>query len=355
MERTELARLTALAACTATAALALGCSSDGATCDTQDNESHAIMLPHAALAEAWQAEHESLELRDFSAAPERFQSVEASLDYDPVTYNQGACGDCWVWAGTTVLEVALNHARAAAAVGDNVELSVQWSNSIASQQSMIDEFGDSTGFKGPCCGGTLNLLTRIYNADGDEVVPIGGENTEYEDANRSASKKECLSSVSKSAIDRRDSINVGEIATLRLGSPASAEGTITHIQDAIDSGEAVYMSMQLPNAEAWDGFRDMWVNDASTALYDPTAFCGETYDSCNGGGGHALAIIGYADDGTDDSYWLILNSWGAPENRPSATYRMQMRGIDYRCSYTSASGGSDIDALHFQSLSISPF
>ncbi len=47
-----------------------------------------------------------------------------------------------------------------------------------------------------------------------------------------------------------------------------------------------------------------------------------------------------------------LNSWGAPENHADATYRMQMRGIDYGCSYESASGGSDIDALHFQTLVI---
>ncbi len=303
MERTELAWLSAFAAA---GALAWGCSFGGGTCDTQENDSHAIMLPDAASAEAWQAAHEGLDLHDSSAAPEVHQSVDASLDYDPIRHNQGACGDCWMWAGTMVLEVALNHARAAAGVGDNVELSVQWGNSMASEKVILDNFGMLAGFKGPCCGGTLGLFAEIYKLEGGEAVPIGGENTEYEDGNRSASEEECTSAVAKSAIDQTDAIGVGNIVVFRLGSPASAGATITHIKEVIDSGLAVYMSMQLPNSEAWGGFREMWANGKTTALYNPTRFCNETYDSCAGGGGHALVIVGYADDGTDDSYWRVL-------------------------------------------------
>jgi serine protease len=348
MKRVEQAWLPAIAVA---GMFAQGCSSAG-TCDTQANEFHGVMIPDNLDVEAWQAEHENLELRDSSAPPMAAQSVEASLDYDPVARNQGACGDCWMWASTMVLEVALNHERALTGEGDNVELSVQWGNSLSSETEMITKFAGSHNFQGPCCGGTMGLFADIYNASGDEIVPVGGDKTRFADGNQSASKGECRSSVAKSEIQETGAINVGNVVAFRLGTTGSAEATIAEIKHAIDSGEAVYMAMQLPHDEAWDGFRTMWVEGDAATLFNPTQFCGATYDSCSGGAGHALVIVGYADDGEDDSYWTVLNSWGAPVNHPDATYRMQMRGIDYGCSYPSGGGGGDIDALHFQGLSI---
>ena len=334
-----------LPAVAAFSVLAIGCNS-GDTCAAQQNETHAVMLPELVHVEDWQEQHEALPLRDSSAPPMAAQSVEASLDYDPVARNQGACGDCWMWASTMVVEVALNHQRAAAGTGENVELSVQWGNTIATDTKLQDSAGTIYSLKGPCCGGTLSLFADIYNANGGEVIPVGGKNTEYEDANRSASKEECTSSVARGDISQTAAIDVGEIVPHRLGSTASASATIDQVKHAIDSGEAVYMSMQLPNGDAWDGFRDMWTNGTIDDLYNPTQYCGTSYESCDGAGGHALVIVGYADDGTDDSYWTVLNSWGAPSNRPDGTYRMQMRGINYGCAYGS------IDALHFQTISI---
>ncbi|HVN72122.1 MAG TPA: hypothetical protein VMU10_08890, partial [Desulfomonilia bacterium] len=53
-------------------------------------------------------------------------SLLSHLDYIPAEYDQGQCGDCWMWAGTSVMAIALD-------VNNNIHdrLSVQYLNSNA--------------------------------------------------------------------------------------------------------------------------------------------------------------------------------------------------------------------------------
>jgi len=51
-------------------------------------------------------------------------SLLGQIEYTPSERNQGACGNCWVWAGTSVMEVALNSQE-----GIKDRLSIQYINS----------------------------------------------------------------------------------------------------------------------------------------------------------------------------------------------------------------------------------
>jgi hypothetical protein len=67
-------------------------------------------------------------------------------------------------------------------------------------------------------------------------------------------------------------------------------------------------------------FNDYWNNEDSSAVLDPATINVDTFDAC-----HYVIIVGYHDTGDPDtSYWVVLNSWGAPANRPDGTFRLKM-------------------------------
>ena len=72
------------------------------------------------------------------------------LKYTPSERNQGNCGDCWAWAGTGVMEIALH-------VQNNLKdrLSEQYFNSC--------EMWNSFGFS--CCGGHPDGFCGLLPAD----------------------------------------------------------------------------------------------------------------------------------------------------------------------------------------------
>lgn len=59
------------------------------------------------------------------------------------------------------------------------------------------------------------------------------------------------------------------------------------------------------------------------------------------GGGHAVVLTGYQDYG-DHGYWKLLNSWGAPDNRPNGFFYIDMY-MDYSAKYP-----NDIQAMYFE-------
>ena len=66
-------------------------------------------------------------------------------------------------------------------------------------------------------------------------------------------------------------------------------------------------------------------------------------------GGHAVLCVGYDDTDPNNRYWIMLNSWGAPSNRPSGLFRVSM-DMDYD-DYMSY-GAYDYYAFYWQTLSL---
>ena len=50
-----------------------------------------------------------------------------------------------------------------------------------------------------------------------------------------------------------------------------------------------------------------------------------------GAGGHAVLCVGYNDDDPQNSYWIMLNSWGTPSGRPNGLFHVAMN-MDYDCA-----------------------
>lgn len=72
--------------------------------------------------------------------------------------------------------------------------------------------------------------------------------------------------------------------------------------------------------------------------------CGEPYTS--EGGGHAVLCVGYNDEDLANSYWIMLNSWGANAGRTYGFFRVDM-DINYNC----ADANGDYN-LYWQTLSV---
>ena len=65
------------------------------------------------------------------------------IQYTPSERNQGSCGNCWVWAGTGVMEIALDVQNSI-----HERLSTQFLNSCKT-----DSYA--------CCGGNLTMVFKL--------------------------------------------------------------------------------------------------------------------------------------------------------------------------------------------------
>ncbi|HSD58303.1 MAG TPA: PKD domain-containing protein, partial [Methanotrichaceae archaeon] len=99
----------------------------------------------------------------------------------------------------------------------------------------------------------------------------------------------------------------------------------------LHQGKAVWFGFFLPNSAAWTDFTSFWDGETEEAVWQPDFACGENYNYAEGVG-HAVLCVGYDDTDPNNRYWIILNSWGAPTNRPRGLFRMNM-DMNYDCNY----------------------
>ena len=282
------------------------------------------------------------------------------LKYDPEARRQGDCGNCWLWSSTTLLEIEVNRFNGGKS---NIQLSVQWGNSIGTELSNIPYY--YSNFDGACCGGELSFMTKMYNAWGEIGIPLTNKNADWQDGHNS----KCESIVDVYKISQDPAVDVGELSSLTIPSSAmfkdkdgktpTMDEAIANIKGVIDEGHGVLFSMALPTTKSTNAFMSFWDDDSMDKLWDFTPYCGEKFVSADAMY-HDLVIIGYDDTHEDDtSYWTILNSWGTNQtgdlktnrveaNRPEGTFRLKMRGVDYDCKYP-GKGGSTA-AMQFQQL-----
>ncbi len=137
------------------------------SCDSQEMSEHPIMRPSLEELRRW------LELRDslpeayidpqisfqMGKWPEKYGTSHSLLDhlqYTPTERDQGKCGNCWAWAGTGVMEIALDVQN-----GIKDRLSIQYLNS---------NYSGGSGSNWACCGGTLAYLAHFY-AGTKQAIP----------------------------------------------------------------------------------------------------------------------------------------------------------------------------------------
>jgi hypothetical protein len=217
-------------------------------------------------------------------------------------------------------------ARSVQSAGDD-RLSIQFVNSCKT-----DRYA--------CFGGTAEMF-RAWSQDvAGFAIPWSNTNASFQDATQSTGQQQ--SNVSCDSIAKSPNYSVGStIGLTQLTTFGAGQATaIARIKGVLNSNRAVWMGFFLPNEAAWhgtNGFSTWFSNNNQSAIWNPDAYCGSTWDA-NGAGGHAVIIVGYNDDDSNNPYWIVLNSWGtANGNRPDGIYRLAMK-VNYDCTYTTDAG-----------------
>ena len=251
------------------------------------------------------------------------------FQYTPSERNQGSCGNCWVWAGTGVMEVALD-------VENSIldRLSIQYLNSCYSGSYA-------------CCGGNLSDFTSYYSGTG-KTIPWSNTNASYQDASRTCANGS--SGVSCASIVTTPDYPVTSISAQSITTQGVAQATaISNIKNVLHQNKAVWFAFYLPTAGDWNNFRTFWNGSGENVIWNPDFSCGHTW--VNGeGGGHAVLCVGYNDDDPNNRYWIIVNSWGtAGGGRPNGIFRLDM-DMNYSCQFNYY--GSPNYSFEFQTLDI---
>jgi len=243
-----------------------------------------------------------------SDAPAGSLDLLSHLSYVPSERSQGSCGNCWAWAGTGCMEIALD-----VQTGIYDRLSVQYINSC---QYPI------TG--NPCCdGGWLSYdFVGFYDAT-RMCIPWSNTNASWQDRNAGCN-------VACGTIATEPYYPIGDIAAVTVPTHASEgvlsdEAAIANIKSVLDSGRAVWFAFFVSSTSAWSQFTSFWLTKGEEVVCDLDAICSGT----GRWGGHAVLCVGYDDSDPDNPYWVMLNSWGTAGGvRPNGLFRVDM-DMDY--------------------------
>ena len=235
----------------------------------------------------------------YSAAgpvPQGTVSLLSYLPYNATEREQGHAGDCWVWRSTGALEI-----EHAIKNGIFDRLSIQY---------FVDNSGiGPLGYSSACRGGSPNRFAAWYSSPsenpGMKVVPWSNRNALYDP--HCSIPFTPAPPVSTSPAYQLKSISVSTVETKDVPQATA----INNIKSALSNNHPVIVGYHYAPATA-NAFHKFWSSQPDTAIWDPSRYNGDTGD-----GGHIMLIVGY-DDKTDPAnpYWLVVNSWGAPANRP---------------------------------------
>ena len=234
--------------------------------------------------------------------------------YIPEERDQGCCGNCWVWAGTGILEIALD-----VQCGCEVRLSTQYPTSCMKDTLYAGWW--------PCQGGFLYLLTDFYS-DKEFVIPWSNTNAHWQDG----------AACTPSTVVPCDTISTQPRYCLTECTPETIpthsywppfpdhDTAIDNIKSILHQDRGVWFSWYMCDYR-WSDFFDWWDTEDETAIWEPP--CG---DFCDQFAGHAILCVGYNDDDPDPNnhYWIMLNSWGTTLGRPNGLFRVKMH-MDYDC------------------------
>jgi len=302
------------------------CKASVEVSDNQGEISHqkyTIMRPTINETNGW--------IQSYKAAPDAYLSprgqdklkstggshftIVGHLNYTPSERDQGTCGNCWAWAGTGILEIALD-----TQLGIKDRLSVQYFNS---------NYNYGNGDDWSCCGGWLQDFAKFYN-DRKMVVPWSNTDAQWQDGRMTCGTESSVPAKSISSDPHYDleSVQVVTIPTWGI----EKEEAIANIKNVLDQEKGVWFGLFLPNQTAWNRFFDFWGYQPECAVWQPDIYTSQY--SYSDGGGHAVLCVGYNDTDPKNRYWIMLNSWGVTKGRPDGFFMMNM-DMNYSCEYSS--------------------
>ncbi|MFH0967230.1 MAG: C1 family peptidase [Methanobacteriota archaeon] len=250
-----------------------------------------------------------------SVPPGSFSHLDKFV-YIPAEWDQTGgtdehCGNCWVWADTGALQLDLAYQK-------NItdRLSVQYFTS---------SYHNGTGIWA-CCGGSPVWFADFYNTT-KQAIPWNNTNASFVDS-RSMCEQGESTAMNAFNIAITPSFPLDQVSTLMISTNAryeertiANESAINAIKAALRSGKGVLI---VYTPDDWSQMMNFWTNQTETDIFTPHPTLNATHND----GGHVMLILGYDDTDSDNRYWTVLNSWGAPKNRPHGLFKLSM-GLDY--------------------------
>jgi|GEM_PF-652353 hypothetical protein len=285
----------------------------------QTPDYHRVMRPDTDTLIKWVDEYQSapkasihpqlntLLLRSASQYTPTSISLLDRLQYTPEQRNQGNCGNCWAWAATGIIELALFEQ-----LRHKDELSIELTNACYPADA--------------CNGGWLSDFRAFYHSKGF-AIPAGNHDPKYTGLSYNAERCAAITTTPRypfSWVAQHEVIQT-------TGTDPEA---ITNIKNILQQNKGVWFGFFLPHLAAWNQFFDFWDNQPETTLWTQEQYCGTAYNANQGAGGHAVLIVGYNDDDpdSDNHYWIALNSWGKTPMRPGGLFRIRMN-MPYNCQF----------------------
>jgi len=285
-----------------------------------------VMRPSLDTIAQWEADFENAEtafidpnLVDEIATTDSFSLLDR-LEYITSERTQGGCPNCWAWPSTAVLALDLYRQK-----GIKDRLSVQFINTCG-------EFYTSGFNRIECCeGGTLDMFASFYR-ETDMAIPWSNTNAKWVDFR--LPPLQC-NQVTCEEISKEPNYPIYDIRAVNIPVRTNTtEEAIENIKNVLHQEKGVYFSVFYPDSVNLDAFRAHWREEGETDIYDLDYYCGNDWNS-EEAAGHAMLICGYVDDpGTDNDYWIVLNSWGEADYRPNGLLAFDMH-MDYGCKYSS--------------------
>ena len=262
------------------------------------------------------------------------------LQYIPSERDQGYAENCWVWAGTGVLEIALD-----VQTGTKDRLSIQYFDS---------NYNGGTGSNWAGCGGSLSDFAQFYSPMGGTGLAISWSNTNaaYGDYYQACGSGGAAVPASSISTWPRYTITSCAEQSIPNTHGAAQSAVIASIKNILDQNKAVWFCFFLPNAADWDVFQNYWNNQAESVKWSPDYSNGHTW--VNGEGtGHAVLCLGYDDTDPNNRYWVMVNSWGtAGGGRPNGIFRLNMN-INYDCVFYDPYYLGYFYSLYWETLDVS--
>ncbi len=259
------------------------------------------------------------------------------LTYTPAERNQGSCGNCWVWTGTTMMEIQLNalfHVRE--------RLSIQYLNSCYS-----GPLGNA------CCDGNLEFFRNFYMERARRGAILWDNcNAGYVDRGRecsdSTSPTDCSDIATRPSFPITQITEPSRIMTYRV----PKETVISNIKNVLVQNKAVAYALFMPTPADRIEFHNFWNDQNETSVWNPDHWRNHVH-SGDQLFSHVILIIGYVDNGGSDRYWICLNSWGAPSNRSHCLLRLDMN-IDYDGVFRYNTGTSNLHLFQAMDIQFGP-